>query len=242
VVRRPVALRRGGAGSGGTSTGGAAGGGAGPGGASYAGATGRSATGGARSAADAGTAAADAGTAAADAGDGPPFAGPTVAATVDINRAQTAGQIGPGFAGFSFEKTHMTNGTFTGKNAALIALFNLLGPTVIRIGADDVDKCTWDPTAKPGPGGPPYARTIGTAMVDDLADFSRATGARIIYGVNFNTATPENSAAEATYVTGKLGASVYGFEIGNEINRFGSWATLKPKWGILCDRDPCRAS
>ena len=27
-----------------------------------------------------------------------------------------------------------------------------------------------------------------------------------------------------------LGASVYGFEIGNEINRYGSWATLRPTW------------
>ncbi len=234
----------GGASSGGTSTGGAAPGAAGSaststggashdvtgsGGAASAGASGHSATGGAGSPVDAGVIAADAGV--GPAGIGPAFVGPTVPGTVDVNRAQTAGQIGPGFAGFSFEKTHMTNGTFTGRNAALIALFNLLGPTVIRIGADDVDKCTWDPAAKPGPGGPPYARTIGTAMVDDLADFCQATGARIIYGVNFDTATPENSAAEATYVTSKLGAHLYGFEIGNEINRFGSWATtLKPKW------------
>jgi len=112
----------------------------------------------------------------------------------------------------------------------MIALFNLLGPTVIRIGADDVDKCQWVPSAVPGPGGPPYSRSIGTAMVDDLADFLNATHAKVIYGVNFDTATPANSTAEATYVMSKLGASVYGFEIGNEINRFGTWATLKPKW------------
>jgi hypothetical protein len=161
---------------------------------------------------------------------GPPFSGPTVAGTVTVNRALVSGQISPGFAGFSFEKTHLTNGSFTGKNGPLVALLKLLAPTVLRIGADDVDKCTWVPTAKPGAGGPPYARTIGTAEVDDLGDLLSATGARVIYGVNFNSATPANSAAEATYATTRLGSNLYGFEIGNEINRFGSWATLKPKW------------
>jgi hypothetical protein len=161
---------------------------------------------------------------------GPAFSGRTFSGQVSVNRAQAAGRIGQGFAGFSFEKTHLTNGTFTGKNAAMIGLFNLLGPTVIRIGGNDVDKCMWVPGAPTGTGGPPYSYSIGTAMVDGLADFLNATHTRVIYGVNFDSATPANSAAEATYVTSKLGASLYGFEIGNEINRFGTWATLKPKW------------
>jgi glycosyl hydrolase family 79 len=166
---------------------------------------------------------------------GPPFSGPTTNGTVTVNRAMTAGKITQGFAGFSFEKTHITNGSFTGKNAALIALFRLLGPTVVRLGADDVDKETWVPATKPGGGGPPYSRDIGTVEVDDYADFLAATGARTIYGVDFHSATPANSAAEAAYVTSKLGASLYGFEIGNEINRFGTWTTLKPQWEMFAN-------
>ncbi len=161
---------------------------------------------------------------------GLPFAGPTVAGTVAVARGSIAGQIGPGFAGFSFEKTHLTNGSFTGQNAAMIALFKLVGPTVLRIGADDVDACQWDPNALPGAGAPPYSHSIGTADVDDLGAMLTAAGARVIYGVNFHTATPTNSAAEAAYVTTRVGASVYGFELGNEINRYGSWATLRPTW------------
>jgi hypothetical protein len=159
-----------------------------------------------------------------------PFAGPTVTGTVTVTRVSSAGQIGPGFAGFSFEKTHMTNGSFTGQNAAAIALFKLVGPTVLRIGADDVDACQWDPNALPGGGAPPYSHSIGTADVDDLGAMLTAAGARVIYGVNFHTATPANSAAETAYVTTRVGASVYGFEVGNEINRYGSWATLRPTW------------
>ena len=159
-----------------------------------------------------------------------PFSGPTVVGTVTVTQASTVGEIGPGFAGFSFEKTHMTNASFAGQNSALIALFKLVGPTVLRIGADDVDVCEWDATALPGGGGPPYSHSIGTADVDDLGAMLTAAGARVIYGVNFHTATPASSAAEAAYVTTHLRASVYGFEIGNEINRYGSWATLKPTW------------
>jgi hypothetical protein len=154
---------------------------------------------------------------------------------VTVNRAMTAGQIGQGFAGFSFEKTHITNSSFTWKNAPLVALFKLLGPTVIRLGADDVDNCTWVPATPAGGGAPPFTRNIGTAMVDGLADFLSATGSKVIYGVNYNHGTPALAAAEATYVTNKLGASLYGFEIGNEINRFGTWATLRPKWESLAN-------
>src|ERR1700733_9314188 len=161
---------------------------------------------------------------------GPAFAGSTVAGTVSVNRSTPAGQIGPGFAGFSFEKTHMTNGTFTGANAALVALLKRVGPPVLRMGADDVDNCTWVPSALPGGGAPPYSRSIGTVDVDDLGDMLRVTGAKVIYGVNFHSDDPPNSAAEAAYVTATLGSSLYGFEIGNEINRYGSWASLQSEW------------
>jgi hypothetical protein len=183
-----------------------------------------------------GTSVVDGGTKLGDSGwgtavdGGPGFSGPTVAGTVSVNRGTPAGVIGPGFAGFSFEKTHMTNGTFTGTNAALIALFNLVGPTVLRIGADDVDNCTWVPSALPGGGAPPYSKSIGTVDVDDLGDMLKATGAKVIYGVNFFSDDPPNSAAEAAYVTNTLGSTVFGFEIGNEINRYGSWTTLQPEW------------
>ena len=151
-----------------------------------------------------------------------------------VTPSTITGKIGPGFAGFSFEKTHMSNSTFVGTNAALVALFNLLGSTVVRIGADDVDKCTWTPTAAAGGGAPPYSRSIGTADVDGLAAFAKATGARIIYGLNYQSNNPANSAAEAAYAQTALGADLYGFEIGNEINRFGTWpATLKTQYDSI---------
>jgi hypothetical protein len=128
------------------------------------------------------------------------------------------GHVDPGFLGFSWEKTHMTDGFFTGSNAVLISLFKLLGGGVMRIGANDVDRTTWQANATPVTGAP-FPLTIGTADVDGLAAFVDATGWKVIYGVDFKMGTPANDAAEATYVASKLGSNLVAFEIGNEIDR-----------------------
>jgi hypothetical protein len=160
----------------------------------------------------------------------PTFAGPTVMGSVTVNRAMRAGRVEPGFLGLSFEKSHLTDAFFAPGNAPLVALFRLLGPCVLRIGANDVDRTTWDPAAQPVAAGT-FGHTVGTAAVDALAAFLRATGWRVIYGVNLKTGTPANSAAEAKYVAGKLGASLYGFELGNEINLGGvAYPDRKVQW------------
>jgi hypothetical protein len=149
---------------------------------------------------------------------GPKFAGATVMGTVKVSPGSTAGRVPDGFLGFSFEKTHMTDRFFTAANAPLIALFKLLGPGVVRIGANDVDHSSWQPDAKPVSGAP-FPNTVGTGEVDDLAAFLKATGWKAIYGLDYKRGTPPNDAAEAGYVAGKLGDSLASFEIGNEIDR-----------------------
>jgi hypothetical protein len=153
-----------------------------------------------------------------------------------VTRASNAGTVAPGFAGFSYEKTHMTNNSFTGKNSALIALHKLVAPTVVRIGATDVNNCTWVPAAQPQVTQGSFSKSIGTVDVDGLADLMSATGNRVIYGINFVANDPTNSAAEAKYAFGKLGSSLYGFEIGNEMNQVGTWpGTLKPQWESIAN-------
>ena len=156
----------------------------------------------------------------------PPFTGPTVAGTVTVTRGNAMGHLAPGFAGFSFEKTHMTDGFFTAQNAPLIALFKLLGPGIVRIGANDVDASTWVPTATPVAGGQ-TSHSIGTVEVDSLAGFLTAAGWKAIYGVSMRTAI-QPSVDESVYVTNKLGASLHSIEIGNEINFFANNAVGTP--------------
>jgi hypothetical protein len=151
---------------------------------------------------------------------------------VTVNPGSVVGTIGPGFVGFSYEKTHITNASLTSANSRLIALYKLLGSPVVRLGANDVDVSSWtgNGTAPPQPSGQPFTHNITTGMVDQLCGFLAATGARIIYGVNFHSANVTASAAEAAYVMGKCGSSIYGFEIGNEIDKYGTWASLQTEW------------
>ena len=156
----------------------------------------------------------------------PPVTGTAVTGTVTVNHGTIAGKLAPGYAGFSFEKTHITDPYFTPNDAALIALFRLLGPGYIRIGGADVERCTWQAGAALGTAAHPVYM-IGTAAVDQFAGFLQATGWKAIYGLPIQSATAAQTGAEAGYAASKLGASLAYFELGNEPT--GSWSTNKPK-------------
>jgi glycosyl hydrolase family 79 len=192
--------------------------------------TGGAATGGQSGGVDAGTGAApDAGT--GTMAGGPVFTGPTTDGTVTVNRSTAMGRLVPGFVGFSFEKTHMTDQFFTGANAPLIAMFKLLGPGLVRIGADDVDNTSWLASAAPTAGNGMVSSKIGTADVDSLANFLTASGWKTIYGVSIRAAE-QTSVDESAYVTSKLGSSLHSIEIGNEINFFGA-NTIVSTWEMF---------
>jgi hypothetical protein len=157
-----------------------------------------------------------------EAGDatGPPL----VPGSVVINPATTVGTIGPAFAGLSYEKAHLAAGFFSGSNSALIAMFSLLGPSVLRIGGNTVDQTTWTPA-----GAGHVAGQTAKPDVDALAAFAKATGWTVIYGINMKTSTAAVAADEAAYATTALGSSLYGLELGNEIDLYSSTA-MSPTW------------
>jgi hypothetical protein len=152
-----------------------------------------------------------------------------------VNPSTTLGTIGADFAGFSYEKTHITNGSFTSNNTNMIALYKLLGTPMMRLGANDVDVCSWGGTgpAPAQPSGQPFTKTITTGGVDQLCGFLAATGSKIIYGVNYILGNATASAAEAAYVMSKCPSSIVAFEMGNEIdkNQYGPpWSAEKAKY------------
>jgi hypothetical protein len=146
---------------------------------------------------------------------------------VTVNPSTTVGTIGPDFVGFSYEKTHVMNGSLTSNNTSLIALYKLLGSPMMRLAGNDVERCTWVGTgaAPSQPSGQPFSTSITTGGVDQLCSFLAATGSKAIYGVNFQSATVTASSAEAAYVMGKCPSSIYAFEIGSEPDKFGSWSS-----------------
>lgn len=145
----------------------------------------------------------------------PTPSGPVTAASLDVTSA-AAGSIGEGFAGFSYEKVQMNHPFFSASNRGLIALFKLLGPSILRIGGDSADKTFWTPNGRGG-----IYKQVTPGEVDRLAAFVKASGWKCLYTVNLGgsadaTTTPELAADEVAYAARQFGSSLFGIEIGNE--------------------------
>ena len=123
--------------------------------------------------------------------------------------------MGTGFAGFSYEKDRVGAGMFSVSNTKLVNLFRLLGPSVLRLGGNLVDKVNWNAS---GAGG--SATQIAPADVTKLAAFLQATGWKTLYGINLKTNTAANAASEAQFAANALGSNLLAFEIGNEANLY----------------------
>lgn len=157
--------------------------------------------------------------------------------------ASSAGVIGSGFAGLSFDKGNLLSAPnfFSPSNSTLIELFQMLGPSVLRIGGSTVEQMTWTPN---GPGA--TLGQIAPSDVNKLAGFVKATGWQCIYGVNLGgagpdpytsgsivaTTTPALAAAEVAYAAEVFGSALLGIEIGNEPNGYGSSYFASTTWNI----------
>lgn len=172
----------------------------------------------------------------------PTPSGPVTDATLTV-AATAAGNIPPSFAGLSYEKSKMNQNPalFTGSNTNLIAIFKRLGPSILRIGGNSVDRNVW---ASTGPG--QTTGQIAPADVDALAAFVKAAGWQCVYGINLGGAGPNpyssgsfvaaTSAAlaanEIAYAYAKFGPSLIGFEIGNECDLYGNSYYSGATWGL----------
>lgn len=134
--------------------------------------------------------------------------------TVNVNPA-SAGRVGTGFAGFSYEKDRVGADVFDVHDTALVKLFRRLGPSYLRVGGNLVDIVNWNAA---GAGG--SATEIAPSDVLKLAAFAKAVHWKVIYGINLKTNTPANAASEAAFVAHALGADLAAFEIGNEPNDY----------------------
>ncbi|HXA46026.1 MAG TPA: hypothetical protein VNW52_00240 [Burkholderiaceae bacterium] len=140
-----------------------------------------------------------------------------------VSSAPSGQIIDSSFSGLSYEKSYISmvsrntltappTSLFNASNTGLVNLFKRLGPSVLRIGGNSTDKMFWNPTGPPGL----QSGQVSPSDIDRLAAFARATGWKIIYGINFVYNTPANVAAEAAYATASFGSSLIGFELGNE--------------------------
>lgn len=156
---------------------------------------------------------------------GPGPATNTTNVTVSFSSTNAGRLLNPAFCGLSYEKAEFTNTLFSSSNVAMIKLFSLLGPAVLRIGGGSVDQMGW--------GGVSNTIPITTSEVDTFAGFINAlpTNWSVIYGINLESNTPANAAAEATYAANALGPKLLGFEIGNEPEfGFTNYSAFLARW------------
>jgi hypothetical protein len=146
----------------------------------------------------------------------PTPSGPLTASTLSVS-STSVGSIVPAFAGLSYEKNSMALPRFTASNANLIGMFQGLGTSLLRIGGNSVDKTTWTPD-----GAGQTSGQVAPADIDALAGFLKGCGWSVLYGVNLATSTPTLAAEEVAYAVKSLGSSLYGIEIGNEPDLYGS--------------------
>jgi hypothetical protein len=157
--------------------------------------------------------------------------------------ATAAGSIGASFAGLSYEKSTIYENPylFTGTNANLISLFQLLGKSILRVGGNSVDRNVWTPN-----GAGQTAGQIAPNDVNALAAFVKATGWQCLYGINLGGAGPSPytsgslvaattatlAAEEIAYAYQAFGSSLFGFEIGNECDLYGSSYFTGTTWNV----------
>jgi hypothetical protein len=124
------------------------------------------------------------------------------------------------FLGFGYETSAVAQpGYFSGKNKRLIQLYKNLGPHgLIRIGGNVSDHARFVPDGTAAAKTEKETTVINAAGLSDLGDFARATGWRVMWGLNLATGTKDQAVDEAVAVDRALGSTLQSFEIGNEVD------------------------
>jgi hypothetical protein len=175
------------------------------------------------------------------------FASAATSAELHLTERSAASRIPLTYTGLSFELAQLSEPEFfSPANQGLIAHCRTLSPNgVLRLGGNSSEFCwfqaaatTPEPKLHVPPGDlsanwmPHRLFRITPQAIDNLAGFLKATGWRIIYGVNFGNNTPERAAVEAAYVASKLAGRIEYFQIGNEpdLYRTATNGTRPPGW------------
>jgi hypothetical protein len=153
--------------------------------------------------------------------------------TVTVTTNNTSAEIAPRFLGLSYESSMLLpkDGKyyFNADDKALVQTFQTLGIKSLRVGANAVD----DPTVPV-----PQEKDI-----DQLFNFARAAGVKVIYSFRLKNGDPADSARLAAYIAGHYADVLDSFSIGNEPNFFlktydAYFAQWKPHYDAILKAVP----
>lgn len=135
-------------------------------------------------------------------------------------------RIPDNFPGFSYEAGLLAAepGFMNADNKILVQMIKNLGNGILRIGGNSSDITGWAGSA----GGPDTGRKVLTATdIDGFAGFAKATGWKVIFGLNLGDNNADAAVDEAEYLDKQLGDEIYVYQIGNEPDLYYKW--LRPK-------------
>jgi hypothetical protein len=145
---------------------------------------------------------------------------------IHVDPNTTISRISPDFIGFGYETSAVAQSNFfTAKNVTMAQLCrNLSSHGLIRIGGIISDHAKYVPDGTPVVETQKGVTIFNRGNLADLGDFARATGWKVMWGLNLGTGSKEEAAQQALAVNAALGSSLQSFQIGNEVEdlrRFG---------------------
>jgi len=139
---------------------------------------------------------------------------------IQLDTRSVVSRISPDFIGFGYETSAVAQTNYFGPdNATLIQLYRNLGRRgLIRIGGNISDHTRFitDGVAAVHP--EEQVSIINQASLSNLAGFVRATGWKVMWGLNLGTGSKEAAVQESLAVQQALGDRLQSFEIGNEVD------------------------
>ncbi len=141
------------------------------------------------------------------------------APTLKIDTKRPGSTFERGAVGLSTEAGELGRGRLSAARPTLVRLMRLLGPGVIRIGGNSVDVSWWTSSGEPPPAW--ATSTVTPADLSVLRGLLRATGWRVLLGVDLGHFEPARAADEARVARQVLGTRLLGIELGNEPDDFG---------------------
>jgi hypothetical protein len=150
---------------------------------------------------------------------------------VTVHTDQPLGAIAPDFMGLGYEISSVARpGLMNGANRVYVQLVRTLGARgVIRIGGNTSDYAHYAAAAPPVSSA--YGTVVNDAMLRDLGGFLKATGWKLIWGLDLGRAAESEALAEANAVVSIAGERLMAFEIGNEPDLFPNQKHRSPEYG-----------
>jgi polysaccharide lyase-like protein/glycosyl hydrolase family 79 len=137
--------------------------------------------------------------------------------SITVQPGTVGNALPAGFAGLSLPPAELAANDFAQTNLGAY-LTTLGGAGVIRVGGSSADTTFWTSTGETAPSW--ATGTITPASLQPLAAIAKASGWRVILGVNLEHYDPVRAADEAKNAAQILGSSLLGIEVGNDPNLY----------------------